>query len=148
MHGVEEACKRGPRAHSWHRAQTGEQVEPSPRVLVPTMRRITVMSEDRKTVVFRRKQAARDQVRIAYGAVPTILEGLPVDDPFRAAIRNRARSLLMELGCLTLEELGTLPVKDAITTALGRCRAETGRTDQGRATQPRRGATALAHPAM
>src|SRR3954464_3658020 len=121
MHGVEEACKRGPRAHSWHRAQTGEQVEPSPRVLVPPMRRITVMSEDRKTLVFQRKQAARDQVRIAQGGVPAILEGLPADDPFPAAIRNRARSLLMDLGNLTADELGTLPVKDAITTALGRC---------------------------
>src|SRR3954454_22573208 len=130
MHGVEEASTRGPRAHSWHRAQTGEQVEPSPRVLVPAMRRITVMSEDRKTLVFRHNQAARDQVRVAYGAVPTILEGLPVDDPFRATIRNRARSLLMDLVCLTLEELGPLPVKDSISTALGRLRYETGRTDQ------------------
>ena len=56
------------------------------------------MSEDRMTLVFRRKQAARDQVRIAYGAVPVILEGLPADDPFRAAIRDRARSLLVERG--------------------------------------------------
>ena len=94
------------------------------------------MSEDRKSLVFRRKQAARDQVRIAYGEVPVILEGLPANDPFRAAIRDRARSLLVEHGYLTADELGTLPVKDAITTALGRCRDEIGRTDQGRAPRP------------
>src|SRR4051794_9850155 len=114
MHGVEAASRRGPRANSRHREQTGDQVEPSPRVLVPAMRRRTAMSEDRKTLVLRRKQAASDQVRIAYGAVPVILEGLPADDPYRAAVRNRARSLLVERGCLTMEELGSLPVKDAI----------------------------------
>jgi hypothetical protein len=100
------------------------------------MRRITVMSEDRKTLVFRRTQAATDQVRIAYGAVPVILEVLPADDPFRVAVRNRARSLLVEQGYLTADEMGTLPVKDAITTALGRCRDEIGRMDQGRAPRP------------
>src|SRR3954465_11425524 len=148
MHGVEVASRSGLRASSWHRRHKGDEPEPSPRVLVQAMRRRTVMSEDRKTLVFRHNQAARDQVRIAYGAVPTILEGIPVDDPFRAAIRNRARSLLVDLGCLTLEELGTLPVKDAITTALRRCRDETGRTDQGRGPQPGGGATASAHRAM
>ena len=102
------------------------------------------MSEDRKSLVFRRKQAARDQVRIAYGEVPVILEGLPANDPFRAAIRNRARSLLVEHGYLTADELGTLPVKDAITTALGRCRDEIGRTDQGRAPRPGSRATGVA----
>lgn len=87
------------------------------------------MSEDRKTLAFRRKQAARDQVRIAYGALPAILEGLPADDPFRAAIRERARSLLVAWGYLTAEDLGTFPVQTAITAALQRSRHPTGRTE-------------------
>ena len=75
----------------------------------------------------RRKQAARDQVRVAYGELPAILEGLPADDPFRSAIRDRARSLLVELGYLTVEELNSLTVTDAIATALPRLRAEPSR---------------------
>jgi hypothetical protein len=112
------------------------------------MRRITVMSEDRKTLVLRRKQAARDQVRIAYGALPAILEGLPADDPFRAAIRERARSLLVAWGYLTTEELGTLTVADAITTALRSCRHEIGRTDRGRGTRPGSSAAGVAPRAV
>jgi hypothetical protein len=100
------------------------------------MRRITVKSEDRMTLGFRRKQAVRDQVRIAYGAVPVILEGLQADDPFRAAIRERARPLLVAWGYLTTEELGTLTVKDAIATALRRCHDEIDRTDWGPAPRP------------
>ena len=89
------------------------------------------------TVVVRHKQLIRDQVRVAYGAVPSSLEALPADDPFRVAIRDRSRSRLVAWGYLTAEELGTLPVKNAIAAALRRLRDEIGRTDQGRA--PRSG---------
>ena len=94
------------------------------------------MSDDRMTLGVRRTQAARDQVRIAYGAVPEVLEVLPADDPFRAAIRDRARLRLVERGYLTPAELGALPVEDAITMALRRCHHESGRTDRGRAPRP------------
>ncbi len=114
MHGVAVASRSGPRAHSWHRDDMGDQAEPSPRVLVLTMRRRTVMSDDGMTVGVRRTQAARDQVRIAYGAVPEILEVLPADDPFR------------------------------ITMALRRGRHEIGRTDQGRAPRRGSSATGVA----
>jgi hypothetical protein len=95
------------------------------------------------TVVVRHKQLVRDQVRVAYGAVPISLEALPADDPIRAAIRDRSRSLLVALGYLTWEGLGTLPVKDAIATALRRCRDELGRTDQGRAPRSGRRSTGV-----
>jgi hypothetical protein len=99
------------------------------------------MNEAMRPIILRRKQAAEDQVRVAYGAVPVILEALPADDPFRTAIRERARSLLVALGYLTAEELGTLPVKDAIAAALRRFRDETGRTDQERT--PRSGSSSV-----
>jgi hypothetical protein len=109
------------------------------------MRRITVMSDDnRMTLGWRRTQAARDQVRVAYGEVPAILEGLPAEAPFRTAIRERARSLLVAWGCLTTEEIRTLTVKDAMTTALRRCHDEIGRTDRGRAPRPGSRATGVA----
>jgi hypothetical protein len=38
-----------------------------------------------------RNQAGRDQVRVAYGAVPVILEAFPESDPVRAKIRESAR---------------------------------------------------------
>jgi hypothetical protein len=94
------------------------------------------MNEATMTMALRRKQAAEDQVRVAYGAVPVILEGLPADDPFRTAIRDRARSLLLELGYLTAEELGALPVKDAIAAVRRRLRNEIGRTGKVREVYP------------
>jgi hypothetical protein len=95
-----------------------------------------MIDDSRMTVGLRRTQAARDQVRVAYGAVPAILEVLAADDPFRVAIRERARSLLVAWGYLTSEDLGTLPVQTAITTALRRCRHEIGRTDREYALRP------------
>jgi hypothetical protein len=105
---------------------------------------VTTMNEDTMPMVLRRKQSARrqaaeDQVRIAYGAVPVILEGLPPDHPVRTTIRDRARVLLVELGYLTEEELRTLPVKDAIVAALRQFRDEIARTDRVRGGAPRSG---------
>lgn len=97
------------------------------------------MTEDTITMALRRQQAAEDQVRIAYGAVPVILEGLPIDHPVRTAIRDRARSLLVQRGYLTAEELGALPVKDAIAAVLRRFRGEIGRADPGVGRAPRSG---------
>jgi hypothetical protein len=107
-----------------------------------------VISETRMTAVGRHKRALCDQVRVAYGVVPSSLEGLPVDDPFRVTIRNRARSLLVELGYLTSEELGTLPVKNAISTTLRRFRDEINRPHQGRTTRPGNSAACVAPRAM
>lgn len=86
---------------------------------------------DTITMALRRKQAAADQVRIAYGAVPAILEELPLDHPVRTAIRDRARALLVEWGYLTAEELDALPVKDAIAAIQRRFHAEIGRLEPG-----------------
>src|SRR4051812_48496982 len=94
------------------------------------------MNEDMKVLIRRRTQAARDQVRIAYGAVPVILEGFPADDPFRASLRNRARALLVEEGDLTAEEFCTLPVADAISTTLRRFRDEVSHLDRSRTPRP------------
>ena len=93
------------------------------------------MNEDMMTMALRRREAARDQVRVAYGAVPVILEGFPESDPVRVTIRERARSMLVDQGYLTGEDLDTLPVKDAITAVLKRLRDETSRMDavRGRA---------------
>ena len=78
------------------------------------------MTEDRMTMARRRRQTVEDQVRIAYGAVPVILKGIPIDHPVRTTIRDRARVLIVEWGYLTAEELRTLSVKDAIVAALRR----------------------------
>jgi hypothetical protein len=80
-----------------------------------------------KTITFRRRQAARDQVRVAYGAVPAILEGFPEGDPVRVKIRERARAMLVDRGYLAAEEVDTLPVNDPITVVLNRLRGETSR---------------------
>ncbi len=72
------------------------------------------MIREARTIANQRRQVARDQVRVAYGALPVILESLAADDPFRAEIRERARLWLIEQGYLTAEELATLHVKDAI----------------------------------
>jgi hypothetical protein len=61
-----------------------------------------------------------------------ILEGFPADDPFRTAIRDRARALLVESGYLTADELGVLPVKDAVATALRRLHGQVSRSDLAR----------------
>ncbi|MGH2616374.1 MAG: hypothetical protein ACRDJC_14115 [Thermomicrobiales bacterium] len=84
------------------------------------------MNED-MVMALRRRQAAQDQVRVAYGAVSVILEGFPESDPVRVKIRDRARAMLVEQGYLTVEEVDTLPVKDAITAVLKRLRGEASR---------------------
>lgn len=81
------------------------------------------MRDDRGSLAQQYRLAVRDQVRVAYGAVPVILEGLSADDPFRTMIRDRARSWLVKSGALAVEELDTVPLTDAITTALRRLRA-------------------------
>jgi hypothetical protein len=94
------------------------------------------MTEDRM-LAHRRRQAARDQVRVAYGAVPVILEGFPESDPVRVTIRERARAVLVAQGYLTAEEVDTLPVNDAITTVLNRLRGGASRADPVRGSAPR-----------
>ena len=94
------------------------------------------MNEDRM-MAHRRRQAARDQVRVAYGAVPVILEGFPESDPVRVKIRERARAMLVEQGYLTAEEVDTLPAKAAITTVLNRLRGKASHADLGRVSAPR-----------
>jgi hypothetical protein len=105
------------------------------------------MHEDMDTIAMalRRKQAAEDQVRVAYGAVPAILEALPLDHPVRTAIRDRARALLVEWGYLSAEELGTLPIKDANAAVQRRYHAEIGRLEPGggRASRSRRRSTVV-----
>ena len=83
-------------------------------------------------------ESVRDQVRVAYGTVPNSLEDLPDDDPIRAALRDQARSLLVERGHLSEEELRTLPIQSAIVAALRRWRDEMGRTDLERAPRSER----------
>jgi hypothetical protein len=95
------------------------------------------MTRDRMSPASRESQAAEDQVRVAYGAVPLVLEGLSADDPIRTDVRDRARSLLLESGYLTSRELDTLTVKDAIAAVLRRLRAETGGTAQALGQTPR-----------
>jgi hypothetical protein len=90
------------------------------------------VTEDRMTMARRRRQTVEDQVRVAYGAVPVILKGIPIEHPVRTTIRDRARVLIVEWGYLTAEELGTLSVKDAIAAALRRLRGEIGRADRVR----------------
>jgi hypothetical protein len=74
------------------------------------------------------EQALRDQVHVAYGTVPLILEALPddapIDAPIRIKVREGARAMLMEQGYLTAEELSILPIEDAIRTARQRFRTE------------------------
>lgn len=94
------------------------------------------MTEDRM-LAHRRRQAARDQVRVAYGAVPVILEGFPESDPVRVKIRERARAVLVAQGYLTAEEVDTLPVNDAIAAVLNRLRGEASRGDPVRGSAPR-----------
>ncbi len=72
----------------------------------------------------RRLRAGRDQVRVAYGAVPALLELFPESDPIRVRLRDSARDMLAAQGYLTVEEMATLPVQAAITTALKRLRDE------------------------
>lgn len=73
----------------------------------------------------RRNQAGRDQVRVAYGAVPVVLEAFPESDPVRLEIRENARAMLVARGYLTAAELATLPVKEAIAVVLKRTRGGT-----------------------
>jgi hypothetical protein len=103
----------------------------------PDREEIASMSTDSVSKAPRRDQAAEDQVRVAYGAVPLVLEGLSADDPIRTDVRDRARSLLLESGYLTSQELDTLTVKDAIAAVLRRIRAETRGTAQALGQTPR-----------
>lgn len=100
--------------------------------------------DERRTVVVRTRQAVRDQVRVTYGAVPISLEDLPADDPIRAAIRDQARSLLVERGYLSDEELRTFPVQTTIVAALHRWRDEMDHTDLERAPRTERRSTGIA----
>lgn len=79
-----------------------------------------MIQKTRTTLNSQRREVARDQVRVAYGALPVVLESLSANDPMRAEIRERARSWLIEQGFLTAEELATLQVKAAITAVMRR----------------------------
>ena len=72
------------------------------------------------TAMQQQKTAAVDRVRVAYGAVPVILEQLPSDFPVRAKLRDEARQLLQQQGLLTEAELDSLPLTEAIGLALQR----------------------------
>jgi hypothetical protein len=93
----------------------------------------TMKSKDRMATALQRKQAMRDQVRVAYGEVPVVLEVFPVGDPVRLKIRDRARATLVDRGYLTAAEVDTLPLKDAIAAVLTRLRGEAFPADRGRA---------------
>ena len=90
-----------------------------------------------KRAVMLRLRAARgmekslpDQIRRAYGDAPSVLADLPSDDPHLAADRENARASLLKQEYLTEEELDTLPVEEAIATALQRLRAQVASLQQ------------------
>jgi hypothetical protein len=90
-----------------------------------------------KRAVMLRLRAARgmekslpDQIRRAYGDAPSVLADLPSDDPHLAAVRENARASLLKQEYLTEEELDTLPVEEAIATALQRLRAQVASLQQ------------------
>jgi hypothetical protein len=65
-----------------------------------------------------------DQIRRAYGDAPSVLADLPSDDPHLTTVRENARVSLLKQGYLTEEDLDTMPVEEAIATALQRLRAQ------------------------
>ena len=71
-----------------------------------------------------------DQIRRAYGDAPSVLADLPSDDPHLAAVHENARASLLKQEYLTEEELDTLPVEEAIATALQRLRAQVASLQQ------------------
>jgi hypothetical protein len=90
-----------------------------------------------KRAVMLRLRAARgmekslpDQIRRAYGDAPSVLADLPSDDPHLAAVRENARASLLKQEYLTEKELDTLPVEEAIATALQRLRAQVASLQQ------------------
>jgi hypothetical protein len=90
-----------------------------------------------KRAVMLRLRAARgmekslpDQIRRAYGDAPSVLADLPSDDPHLAAVRENARASLLKQEYLTEEELDTLPVEEAIATALQQLRAQVASLQQ------------------
>jgi hypothetical protein len=90
-----------------------------------------VEKQPTKRTLLLRLRAARgmekglpDQVRRAYGDAPSVLADLPSDDPHLAAVRENARASILKQGYLTEEDLDTLPVDEAIATALQRLRAQ------------------------
>src|SRR5918993_1977106 len=90
-----------------------------------------------KRAVMLRLRAARgmekslpDQIRRAYGDAPSVLADLPSDDPHLAAFRENARASLLKQEYLTEKELDTLPVEEAIATALQRLRAQVASLQQ------------------
>jgi hypothetical protein len=108
-------------------------------------RDLATLLDARCRMALRRKQAAEDQVRVAYGAGPAMREDRPLDHPVRTASRDRARAVLAEWGDLTAEELGALPIKDAIAAVQRRFYAEIGRPEPGggRASRSRRRTTVV-----
>ena len=75
------------------------------------------------SVNYLREQRAREQVRVAYGEVPTLFEGLPVEYPLLTKIRQLACSILVAEELLTDEELRTLSLTEATRTVVQRVRA-------------------------
>jgi hypothetical protein len=75
------------------------------------------------SVNYLREHRAREQVRVAYGEVPTLFEGLPVDYPLLTKIRQLASSILVAEELLTDEELRTLSLTEATRTVVQRVRA-------------------------
>lgn len=79
----------------------------------------------------RRNHVGRDRVRVAYGAVPVVLEIFPESDPVRVEIRESARETLVAQGLLSVDELATLPEQVAITMVLKRLRDNAFRAGLG-----------------
>ena len=67
-----------------------------------------------------REQRAREQVRVAYGEVPTLFEGLPVEYLLLIKIRQLACTILVAEDLLTDEELRTLSLTEATRTVVQR----------------------------
>jgi hypothetical protein len=101
--------------------------EPTKRALLLRQRALRVM-----------EKSLPEQIRTAYGTAPADLAEQPDDDPRRVEMRESARAWLIERGRLTREELDTLPVDDAIATALQRLREEAANLEEQSALQSTR----------
>ena len=75
------------------------------------------------SVNYLREQRAREQVRVAYGEVATLFEGLVVEYLLLIKIRELACSILVADELLPDEELRTLSLTEATQTVVQRVRA-------------------------
>jgi hypothetical protein len=79
-----------------------------------------------------------DQIRRAYGDAPSVLSDLPSDDPHLAAVSENARASLLKQGYFTEEDLDTLSVDEAVTTARQRLRDQIASLQEESDTMARR----------